>query len=57
MNAFDLIVTVALGSTLATILLSKDTPVAEGLLALALLIFFNSSSPFIQYARKQSAAW
>lgn len=38
MNAFDLVVTVALGSTLATIVLSKDVPLAEGLLALALLI-------------------
>lgn len=41
MNAFDLIVTVALGSTLATILLSKDTALAEGMLALALLIFLQ----------------
>jgi len=38
MNAFDLVVTVALGSTLATILLSPDVALAEGLLALALLI-------------------
>jgi len=38
MNAFDLVVTVALGSTLATILLNKDVSLAEGLLALALLI-------------------
>jgi uncharacterized membrane protein YcaP (DUF421 family) len=38
MNAFDLVVTVALGSTLATILLSKDVALAEGLLALATLI-------------------
>ncbi|WP_137176285.1 DUF421 domain-containing protein [Roseomonas sp. AR75] len=38
MNAFDLVVTVALGSTLATILLSPDTALAEGLVALALLI-------------------
>ena len=37
MNAFDLIVTVALGSTLATILTSRQTPLADGLLALALL--------------------
>jgi uncharacterized membrane protein YcaP (DUF421 family) len=37
MNAFDLIVTVALGSTLATVLLSKDVALLEGLLALALL--------------------
>ena len=38
MNAFDLVVTVALGSTLATIILSKDVALAEGLLALVLLI-------------------
>ena len=41
MNAFDFVVTVALGSTLATILLSKDTPLAEGVLALGLLIFLQ----------------
>lgn len=39
LNAFDLIVTVALGSTLATVLLSRDVPLIEGLLAFALLIF------------------
>jgi uncharacterized membrane protein YcaP (DUF421 family) len=38
LNAFDLVVTVALGSTLATVLLSKDVSLAEGILALALLI-------------------
>ena len=38
MNAFDLIVTVALGSTLATVLLSKDVALAEGLTAFAILI-------------------
>ena len=38
MNAFDLVVTVSLGSTLATILLNKDVALAQGLLALALLI-------------------
>ncbi len=38
LNAFDLVVTVALGSTLATVLLSKDVALAEGLLAFALLI-------------------
>jgi hypothetical protein len=30
MNAFDMIVTVALGSTLATVLLSSDVALAEG---------------------------
>lgn len=38
MNAFDLVVTVALGSTLATILLNRDVALAEGALAFALLI-------------------
>lgn len=38
MNAFDLIVTVALGSTLATVLLSRDVALAEGTLAFLLLI-------------------
>jgi uncharacterized membrane protein YcaP (DUF421 family) len=38
MNAFDLVVTVALGSTLSTILVSRQTPLADGLLALTLLI-------------------
>jgi len=38
MNAFDLIVTVALGSTLSTVLLDDGIPLAEGVAALALLI-------------------
>lgn len=38
MNAFDLVVTVALGSTLATVILSKDVALAEGMMAFALLI-------------------
>lgn len=38
LNAFDFVVTVALGSTLATVLLSKSVSLAEGVLALALLI-------------------
>ena len=37
MNAFDLVVTVALGSTLATIVLSKDVALAEGVTAFVLL--------------------
>ena len=38
MNAFDLVVTVALGSTLATVLLTESVALAEGVLAFALLI-------------------
>lgn len=38
MNAFDLVVTVALGSTLATVLLNRNVSLAQGALAFALLI-------------------
>jgi uncharacterized membrane protein YcaP (DUF421 family) len=37
-NAFDFVVTIALGSTLATVLLSEDVSYAEGVLGLALLV-------------------
>lgn len=38
MNAFDFVVTVALGSTLASTLLSQSVALAEGLLGMGLLI-------------------
>jgi uncharacterized membrane protein YcaP (DUF421 family) len=38
MNAFDLVVTVALGSAFATVVLDKSVPLAEGVLAFAVLI-------------------
>lgn len=38
LNAFDFVVTVALGSTLATVLLSDSVALAEGVTALALLV-------------------
>ncbi|MGR4067989.1 DUF421 domain-containing protein [Billgrantia sp. C5P2] len=38
MNAFDLVVTVALGSVLATVMLSKDVTLVQGALAFALLV-------------------
>ncbi len=38
MNAFDFVVTIALGSTLATILLSPDVSLVQGAAALALLV-------------------
>ena len=38
MNAFDFVVTVALGSTLASVLTSSDVALARGLVAFALLI-------------------
>jgi uncharacterized membrane protein YcaP (DUF421 family) len=41
LNAFDLVVTVALGSTLATVLLNADVSLAEGVVALAVLILLQ----------------
>lgn len=41
MNAFDFIVTVAMGSTLATIFLSAEVSLSEGLLALLLLVLLQ----------------
>ncbi len=41
LNAFDLVITVALGSTLATILLNNSISLLEGLTAFALLILLQ----------------
>lgn len=41
LNIFDMVVTVAFGSTLATVILSKDVAFAEGGLALVLLILLQ----------------
>ena len=41
MNSFDLVVTVAFGSTLSSILITKDIALAEGLLAIALLVILQ----------------
>lgn len=47
LNAFDLVVTVALGSTLATILLSSRVSWAEGAVALALLAAMQVSAALV----------
>jgi uncharacterized membrane protein YcaP (DUF421 family) len=47
MNAFDLIVTVALGSTLANVLLSEDVALAEGVAAFALLCLLQYAVTFL----------
>lgn len=38
LNAFDLVITVAIGSTFSAVLTSKDLPIADGVLALGLLV-------------------
>jgi uncharacterized membrane protein YcaP (DUF421 family) len=59
MNAFDLVVTVAIGSTLATVLLSKDVALSEGVVAFGLLIglqwvmtWLSVSSPCVEHLIK-----
>ncbi|MEJ6981277.1 YetF domain-containing protein [Pedobacter sp. P351] len=52
MKEFDFIVTVALGSTLATVLLSKDVALADGALALALLISLQYLLAYISVRSK-----
>ena len=37
-NAFDFVVTIALGSTLASVIISRDVPLIEGVAALGLLV-------------------
>lgn len=46
-NAFDFIVTIALGSIMATVVLSKDTVILEGVFASVLLIFFQFIITFL----------
>jgi len=53
MNAFDFIVTIALGSTLATVMLSKDVALADGVLAFFLLIMLQYAITFFS-ARNQT---
>lgn len=47
MNAFDFIVTIALGSILGSIILNKTTPITEGLTAIAILILLQYFITFI----------
>lgn len=53
MNSFDFIVTVALGSTLATVLLSKDVALADGVLALFLLVFLQFTATWFSVRSKR----
>lgn len=38
MNAFDFVITIAIGSTLSAVLVSRQVPLADGVAALALLV-------------------
>lgn len=47
LNAYGLVVTVALGSTLATTFLSKDVELAEGIVAMGLLLLLQFAIAWI----------
>ena len=54
LNVFDFVVTVALGSTLATVLLSSDVSWSEGITALALLAGLQFVVAFISARRPRT---
>lgn len=54
LNAFDFIVNVAIGSTLATVMLNKDVVLADGLLTFAMLIALQL---VISYLSRRSSAF
>lgn len=57
MNAFDLIIIIALGSTLATVLLNKSVALADGLLAFVLLIGLQYLITFLSVRYKTVSQW
>jgi uncharacterized membrane protein YcaP (DUF421 family) len=56
-NAFDLVVTVAFGSTLATSLLSKETTLAQGVLAFGLLVGLQWSITWASVRSRTMERW
>jgi uncharacterized membrane protein YcaP (DUF421 family) len=57
MNAFDFVVTIAIGSTLATVLLNKSVSLADGLLAFTLLIGLQYLITFLAVRSKKVSGW
>lgn len=57
LNAFDLVVTIALGSILATVLLSKDVAWAEGVAAFALLVSLQPLITWLSVRSRRVSRW
>ena len=57
MSAIDLVVTVALGSTLATILLSRDVALLEGMTALLTLVAPLADAPKFKRLHRGALTW
>ncbi|CAG9167951.1 DUF421 domain-containing protein [Cupriavidus respiraculi] len=57
LNAFDLVVTVALGSTLSAVLLQESVALAEGATALGLLILMQFVVAYLSVRSRRIAKW
>lgn len=57
MNAFDFIVTIAIGSVLASVLLNKSVALADGVLAFALLIGLQYLITTLALRSKKVSQW
>ena len=52
MNAFDFIITIGLGSSLATVALNKNVPLADGILVFFMLIYLQFSITWLSVRKK-----
>lgn len=57
LNAFDLVITVALGSTLSSAIISRSVPLAQGLFALALLVLLQYAVTWTQMRSNRFQRW
>lgn len=57
LNAFDLVITVALGSTLSSAIISKGVPLAQGLFALTLLVLLQYAVTWTQIRSNRVQRW
>lgn len=57
MNAFDLVVTVALGSTLATVILSKSVSLLQGVLAFTMLALLQFAVTWLSVRSGRFERW
>ncbi|NJN06954.1 MAG: DUF421 domain-containing protein [Richelia sp. RM1_1_1] len=56
-NSFDFIVTIALGSMLANLVLSTDTSLAQGVLGIGMLVFFQFIMTWLSVRSKMFQGW
>ena len=57
LNAFDFVITIAIGSTFASFVLSKDVTFADGLVALILLVGLQYALTWASAQSRPSSGW